>query len=284
MLLATRVQLSIDRFLNFLGPVPVYFLMNTPSRMIIDNSKNIFPLCEESGIVSFKGFRFAYLQGKWNYASKTQEENDDNGRMVDVLLSCELPSSLIRNYQGVQVNESEKALRSCKPRYCLAGSEEQSIETKLDISGFSCRFLSLTPLVASNTEKEGVVLRSYYAFKLPRESPPVERKRNAKEEDQVELYEQNYKKKRPDDSYTCNNCGVKGHFKADCLNPRKEMPCWFCLSNPDAEKHLVLFIANLNYVALPKGPLVDGHFLVVTIDHIPSYSKTKAVARDEARR
>ena len=52
--------------------------------------------------------------------------------------------------------------------------------------------------------------------------------------------------------------------------PRKkqiEGPCWFCLGSPEVEKHLVVTVGETLYVALPKGPLTDGHFMIVPIAH-----------------
>ncbi|KAK6021119.1 hypothetical protein OSTOST_13219, partial [Ostertagia ostertagi] len=38
-------------------------------------------------------------------------------------------------------------------------------------------------------------------------------------------------------------------------------PCWFCLSNVDVEKHLVVSVGDLCYAAMPKGPLVEDHVM-----------------------
>ncbi|WFD06756.1 hypothetical protein MVES1_002110 [Malassezia vespertilionis] len=57
--------------------------------------------------------------------------------------------------------------------------------------------------------------------------------------------------------------------------------CWFCLSNPNVEKHLIVCIGNESYIALPKGqvPIASdasspvpggGHALVIPIAHMPS--------------
>ena len=57
--------------------------------------------------------------------------------------------------------------------------------------------------------------------------------------------------------------------------------CWFCLSNPAVEKHLIVAVGMECYVALPKGQLPvssdehtlvpgGGHVLIVPIMHTPS--------------
>ncbi|WKY09419.1 hypothetical protein Q1695_002076 [Nippostrongylus brasiliensis] len=56
-------------------------------------------------------------------------------------------------------------------------------------------------------------------------------------------------------------------------------PCWFCLSNVDVEKHLVVSVGDFCYAAMPKGPLVDDHVMVLSIGHIQSL----VAASDEIR-
>eukprot|EP01132_Coremiostelium_polycephalum_P009149 gene9149-11215_t len=51
----------------------------------------------------------------------------------------------------------------------------------------------------------------------------------------------------------------------------EETKCWFCLSSPDVESHLVVTIGSEAYLAFPKGGIVDHHLLIVFIEHKPSY-------------
>ncbi|KAJ7531546.1 hypothetical protein O6H91_14G048500 [Diphasiastrum complanatum] len=46
--------------------------------------------------------------------------------------------------------------------------------------------------------------------------------------------------------------------------------CWFCLSSPDVESHLVVSIGEHCYCTLAKGPLTEGHVLVLPVEHFPS--------------
>ncbi|KAK6941372.1 LOW QUALITY PROTEIN: Cwf19-like protein, C-terminal domain-2 [Dillenia turbinata] len=48
----------------------------------------------------------------------------------------------------------------------------------------------------------------------------------------------------------------------------KSKDCWFCLSSPSVESHLLNSIGESNYCALAKGPLVQGHVLLVPIEHL----------------
>ncbi|KAF9617693.1 hypothetical protein IFM89_038193 [Coptis chinensis] len=66
--------------------------------------------------------------------------------------------------------------------------------------------------------------------------------------------------------------------KQSCLaNPCFNLPllplifrskeCWFCLSSPNVESHLILCIGENFYCTLAKGPLVEDHALIVPIEH-----------------
>ncbi|CAK8564045.1 unnamed protein product [Lathyrus sativus] len=46
--------------------------------------------------------------------------------------------------------------------------------------------------------------------------------------------------------------------------------CWFCLSSPNVESHLIISIGENYYLALAKGPLVEDHVLIVPVEHMPS--------------
>lgn len=63
--------------------------------------------------------------------------------------------------------------------------------------------------------------------------------------------------------------------KLSGININDENPCWFCLSSPHVEKHLVIAIGEYCYLTLAKGGLNDGHLLVVPIEHIESLNDEK---------
>ena len=52
----------------------------------------------------------------------------------------------------------------------------------------------------------------------------------------------------------------------------RSVDCWFCLSSPKVEKHLVVSIGDEVYLALAKGPLVPEHVLILPITHYGSAS------------
>lgn len=62
------------------------------------------------------------------------------------------------------------------------------------------------------------------------------------------------------------------HQKKDESHPllSRTDGCWFCLSNPDVEKHLIVSVGDESYIALAKGGITPNHVLIVPIDHVSS--------------
>ncbi|XP_049852279.1 CWF19-like protein 1 [Schistocerca gregaria] len=48
--------------------------------------------------------------------------------------------------------------------------------------------------------------------------------------------------------------------------------CWFCLSNPEVEQHLIFSVGEEAYLAMAKGGITNEHILIIPIDHGPSIS------------
>ncbi|BFG39723.1 hypothetical protein CerSpe_259970 [Prunus speciosa] len=53
-------------------------------------------------------------------------------------------------------------------------------------------------------------------------------------------------------------------------NSNRSTECWFCLSSPKVESHLIISIGEHYYCALAKGPLVEDHVLLIPIGHSPN--------------
>ncbi|KAJ8750779.1 hypothetical protein K2173_015960 [Erythroxylum novogranatense] len=60
------------------------------------------------------------------------------------------------------------------------------------------------------------------------------------------------------------------HRRYGLKDAKRSKECWFCLSSPNVELHLVISIGESYYCALAKGPLVQDHVLLVPIEHSPN--------------
>ncbi|KAJ7578407.1 CwfJ C-terminus 1-domain-containing protein-like protein [Mycena floridula] len=108
--------------------------------------------------------------------------------------------------------------------------------------------------------------------------------------------------RKPKEGYVCRACGSELHYLDDCPvakntrggggneprsrrgGPPRELDpseCWFCLSNPNIAKHLIVAIGNECYLTLPKGQIHvsdngevpgGGHVLIVPLAHVPTFS------------
>ncbi|CAM6106973.1 unnamed protein product [Calypogeia fissa] len=71
---------------------------------------------------------------------------------------------------------------------------------------------------------------------------------------------------------TCEK-GAECRFSHNLDNPTPRPttgPCWFCLSSPDVGTHLVVSVGDQCYCTLAKGPIMQGHMLLLPIEHYPS--------------
>ncbi|KAJ3406521.1 hypothetical protein HDV05_005964 [Chytridiales sp. JEL 0842] len=93
--------------------------------------------------------------------------------------------------------------------------------------------------------------------------------------------EKKKRKGRVPPTYICNICKTGGHWVQECPKKidrrkgphiEKSRNCWFCLSNPELEKHLLLHIGENAYVAVAKGSIVPwgGHLLIIPMGHYNS--------------
>ncbi|XP_022147642.1 zinc finger CCCH domain-containing protein 64 isoform X2 [Momordica charantia] len=61
-----------------------------------------------------------------------------------------------------------------------------------------------------------------------------------------------------------------GKRKLGNAGTKRSKECWFCLSSPNIESHLIVSIGESFYCALAKGPLVSDHILIVPVEHFPN--------------
>lgn len=64
--------------------------------------------------------------------------------------------------------------------------------------------------------------------------------------------------------------GGNGSVRRPKANNDRSKECWFCLSSPNVESHLITSIGEHCYCALAKGPLVPDHVLILPVEHLPN--------------
>ncbi|KAL8093926.1 zinc finger CCCH domain-containing protein 64 [Apium graveolens] len=64
--------------------------------------------------------------------------------------------------------------------------------------------------------------------------------------------------------------GGNGSTRRPKGNTDRSKECWFCLSSPNVESHLITSIGEHCYCALAKGPLVPDHVLILPVEHLPN--------------
>ena len=107
-----------------------------------------------------------------------------------------------------------------------------------------------------------------------------------REESQSFFFEKSAARKRNSGDESCGgNKRTRMSLPTDGTRPnaKREMvdACWFCLSSPDVEKHLVVHIQTLTYLALAKGGLHRDHVLVLPISHIAAANEAPGEVLEE---
>jgi len=54
------------------------------------------------------------------------------------------------------------------------------------------------------------------------------------------------------------------------IEPHSE--CWFCLVNPEVEKHMIVTATTQVYVATARGPIIPSHVLILPVKHAPCFA------------
>ncbi|BFG05225.1 CWF19-like protein 1 homolog [Drosophila madeirensis] len=71
------------------------------------------------------------------------------------------------------------------------------------------------------------------------------------------------------DMETKKSKGQRGYGKKRRMQELDQEKCWFCLSSPDVEKHLIITVGERFYLALAKGPINRHHVMILSTKHLP---------------
>lgn len=231
-----------------------------------------------------------------NFSS--EKELPNSIQAIDLLLTSEWPKGIVNgsivgnempDCGSLEIAELTKAL---KPHYHLASSAkffEREPYNNNSSEARVTRFIGLGDY--GNAEKD----RAFYAFNLEPDaaedpnkivkatkSPFEHPKRQLLGENNYffETTEPTIKKPRlsqpriNDQTLICRSCGEQGHTSRTCpdtpvaptaklrLKKRNAAQCWFCLSNPNVESHLIISVISATYIAQAKGAISRGKYLV----------------------
>ncbi|KAL9443778.1 hypothetical protein AB3S75_017037 [Citrus x aurantiifolia] len=92
--------------------------------------------------------------------------------------------------------------------------------------------------------------------------------------------------KGPECSYkhSLQNDDSQRTHRSENASANRSKECWFCLSSPSVESHLIVSVGEYYYCALPKGPLVEDHVLVIPVEHVPNTISTSPECEKELGR
>ncbi|ODV83986.1 hypothetical protein CANARDRAFT_177166 [[Candida] arabinofermentans NRRL YB-2248] len=246
------------------------------------------------GITKFSnGIKIGYVTGDLQNISADELKKIFEGKLLDILISYQWPT-LISSEEKLTLVGNVKLnslLKFTKPRYWFATGSESgkffervpfkwSGEEELEIKDRVTRFISLG--------QQGSKEKWFYAFNLNLD-PSLDHLSVNKFGDMPSLTidtplslsmgsiipQQNDKKRL--DPFNKPQISTIKREKLD-VNPST---CFFCLSNPKVELHMIISIGEFVYVTIAKGPLpyknkqlgFSGHGLIVPINHYPTLRK-----------
>lgn len=234
------------------------------------------------------------------YSEKDTETLSKNVTEADILISSEWPAEIRDGSKVIYAGETPSNSQSIaalstalKPKYHFSTSSSAYEREPFFHNGEKprsiTRFISLAPF--GNPTKQKWI----YAFSLdPSAPPPFEvptgytaspfsAPRKRKLDPQVDSFNDfRYANGNSAVSYERNNYSRN---KRQRQGPPAQGECYFCLSNPKCETHMIVSISEDTYVATSKGPLSTKytfpgldfpcHVLLVPVQHLPTFAAFK---------
>ncbi|KAF0689070.1 Aste57867_19451 [Aphanomyces stellatus] len=275
-------------------PLPVYVMARSGN--VVSTSKNLHFISQNS-IQTLAGLKVSFLanaSGIEDFRGALEKES------IDILLTHDYPQGFEHLVSPEQVPSSiqrmglksvAEAAQAALPRYHVAGThgvfyQRLPYVTTQGIGRRVTRFIGLGHVSAS-AEKDkkwmhALNLDVWSSTASPADIPPGTTQ-NPFEASKRELHEAS-SRKRPNaaglsaekaQELMQQHGGKKGrHSFYDTNSEYARLPnrqeCWFCLSTPTVEMHLIVSIGNEAYLAIPKGPIVPDHALIIPIQHTAS--------------
>eukprot|EP00818_Percolomonas_sp_WS_P009266 CAMPEP_0117454302 /NCGR_PEP_ID=MMETSP0759-20121206/10727_1 /TAXON_ID=63605 /ORGANISM="Percolomonas cosmopolitus, Strain WS" /LENGTH=589 /DNA_ID=CAMNT_0005247477 /DNA_START=46 /DNA_END=1812 /DNA_ORIENTATION=- len=235
-------------------------------------------------------------------SSAGSEWEGGNETQIDVLLTCEYPKYVTQHTTQLPAWEVRRSsvqilrlVRTLNPRYHIVsfGNREHTknlstvspyyarppFSSKSTNNNLITRFYSLGVFLPPGTEDVSKQERKYlYACALK----PV---KHMTEQDLKELVTDDVtpspfdrpeapsrsRLDRETESPRRSTSPVRVLPNQRTPQSRELQTCWFCISNPEVERHLVCMERNHTYIAIPKGGLSLEHSLIVPLAHVSNY-------------
>lgn len=254
--------------------VPTYYCSSTKEDdAFTDKGENFVCVSGEYSTLKLSsGVKIGFLG---QFGAEVSEE-------VDILVSFHWPLAVAKT-QGLSIISDEhvdKSATKLRPRYhFVVGSERGRFyeHPAFSWSGSrACRVISLA--------QEGSGNKWFYAFGIDPEaedSPSAGTNPYSTVTSTVEQSEEvKTQKLQPLKRHTENEDGIP------VKRPKVVAPqdCFFCLSNPNIESHMIVAIGKYSYLAtakgampLPQRPLdFSGHAIIIPFDHTPTLEEESA--------
>eukprot|EP00996_Jenningsia_fusiforme_P000101 NODE_1064_length_1728_cov_45.419297_g940_i0.p1 GENE.NODE_1064_length_1728_cov_45.419297_g940_i0~~NODE_1064_length_1728_cov_45.419297_g940_i0.p1 ORF type:complete len:519 (+),score=72.85 NODE_1064_length_1728_cov_45.419297_g940_i0:80-1636(+) len=263
------------------APIPTYFITTNTCDLEIPEeggkvAENIFFLGKH-GVISLNGLHVGYVSGAFDtfvqsagidsitaYTPRSLSQvcaaasESEFGRVVDILLTAEWPKGVLENlipavgFEGGS-EPIRKLVSSLQPRYHFAATEDVFLQrapyknSEMPWPTFFTGLASLSDSTAKHKKWLHAMQISPYSSSA---EPPY----------CPDLTESPFliRAKRPREESLDNPSN----------RPKRDPVCWFCIDKvrPEA-RHLIVSHGEFTYLALPRGPLVDRHVLILPMQH-----------------
>lgn len=265
---------------------PTYFFGNSDQDgSFVDIAPNF--TCVKARTSSLKlesGVRLAFF----NDALKSESERIESLSKADILFSYNWPYCIARDQRLTLVGDQsvDAVAKQLQPRYHFAAGLEKGKVYEHSAVAWSpkrsYRFISLA--------REGTGNKWFYAFaidtsddEVPLQTPnPFHSKPEEKRPREEENEDKKAKQIKLDP--------LQGSIRTATRGPKVVAPseCFFCLSNPKLESHMIVSIGSFSYLTIAKGPLTranksmdfSGHAIIIPIDHTPALPNVEDVRQE----
>jgi len=297
-------------------PIPTYFIdehyKGKPGELVCPN----LVFLGKAGVRTISGLKVTFVD--YQFAS---ELVTDTSLQVDVLLTNKWPSGILNDLKPEAKPQSPlkddsvaitSIAKQLKPRYHFASGEEQFFERipYKNGDGTITRFYGLAPAfskqkylfavsinIKSLPPPPDIVTPNPYDIPLSfyaKNSEPKNKKQKTEtsKDDRFSSAVAPLPQQQQQGGYNRWGLNDEQVQSASRNNKRRDnghggdptKTCWFCLSNPNVETHLVVSVGRYTYLALAKGGFIPEHVLIIPIQHETNIKSLSGPALEEVEK